>query len=201
MVLAHVLTKCLAIAMPLAAIMMPLAQVVAQLAEVLLEIRFILRGIGRIGFHVLEVLANLRQVMTNVMAIPVQVLTIVIHGFVIVPNVALVVFASGAWQGEDLHVVELPVQLALIVPNLVALFGNVLEVVQDGLLVRRRVAWIGLPIGQVLANVSLVRADLVAVALDALQVSGGRRSVVTKIGRSTARRPTARAARRRVTSR
>jgi len=39
---------------------------------------------------------------------------------------------------------------------------------------------------------------LVAVALDALQVPGGRRSVVTKIGRSAARRPTAR---RRVTSR
>jgi len=189
--LARVLTEFLAIAMRFAAIMTPLAHVVAQLAKVLLEIGLILGGVGRIGFHVLEVPANLRQVLANVMTIPVQVVTIVTHVFVLVPSVAfitLVALAARAGQGEDLHVVELPVQLVLLVPDLMPLFGNVLEVVQDGLLVRSRVARIGFPIGQVLANVSLVLTDLAAVVLDALQVTSGRGGVVTEVTRSLARR-------------
>ncbi len=192
--LASLMTEFFAIAMRFTAIMMPLAQVVAQLAQVLLEIGLILGGIGRIGLHVLEVLANRRPILTNVMSIVVEV---VARLFVLVPSVTFVVlvpcvafdvFAARVRQGEDLHVVELSMQLVFFVPDLVTLLGDVLEVVQDGLLVGSRVARVRFPIGQILTNVCLVLTDLAAIALDALQVASGRSGVVAEVTRSAARR-------------
>src|SRR5580698_5815655 len=202
------LAEFLAIATQLAAIvtllalrMMQISLGVLQLARFFADVCLVLCGVGRIRLHVLQVLADLRPVMADVALGVTHVVTIVAEILLFVMHVRLLTrrLLPRVRHRQDLHVVELAVQVPLIVPDVVTIVPDLLQIVEDRLLVGRRVLRIGLHVGQVFADVRLVLADLAAVALNALQtlrgplgVMGERAAVPRARPRVTARRRTVR---------